>query len=92
MKEKSPLIALPWCCVVPIILSFLGLGSATMGRFLMKFLPLFIITSVTLIGYANYNVHFGSHKVAKSAKVWVGITTVISILLWIWSFNRMGLI
>ena len=92
MKEKIPLIALPWCCVLPVIISFFGLGSAAIGSFFMKFFPLFIIISIVMISYANYNVYFGSHKVAKRGKIGVGITTFIAILLWVWSFNRMGFI
>ena len=92
MKEKVPLFAVPWCCVLPVIISFFGLGSVAIGSFLMQLLPLFILISVVLMSYANYNVYFSSHKIAKHGKIWVGINTIIAILLWVWSFNRMGFI
>lgn len=91
MKEKIPIFALPWCCVVPIAVSFLGVGSATVANALRQFTPLFIALSVGLIGWSNYSVWLGGHR-TKRAKIWVGTTTTIALLLWVWSFNRMGLI
>ena len=93
VKEKLEnfihIFAVPWCCILPLALALFGLAGGTVGIFLSKFTPLFLIISIVLIGYANYNVWFGKFKTLKH-RIYVSLITIIAIVLWIWSFSRMG--
>ena len=95
VKEKLEnfihIFAVPWCCILPLALALFGLAGGTVGIFLSKFTPLFLIISIVLIGYANYNVWFGKFKTLKH-RIYVSLITIVAIALWIWSFLRMGLI
>ena len=83
------LFALPWCCILPIAVAVFGFAGGTLGIFLSKFTPYFLTISIALIGYSNYNVWFGKFR-SFQHRFWVVIITIISILAWLWSFNRMG--
>ena len=93
VKEKLRnfihIFAVPWCCILPLALAFFGLAGGTIGIFLSKFTPLFLTISIILIGYANYNVWFGRFKTLKH-RIYVSLITIVAIVLWIWSFSRMG--
>ena len=95
VKEKLEnfihIFAVPWCCILPLALALFGLAGGTVGIFLSKFTPLFLIISIVLIGYANYNVWFGKFKTLKH-RIYVSLITIVAIVLWIWAFLRMGLI
>ena len=89
-SDYMQFLAVPWCCIFPIAAAFFGLAGGAFGIFLSKLTPLFFILSVLLIGYANYNVWFGSYRTVNH-RIHVSIITLISIALWIWSiFFRMG--
>ena len=93
-KKKSfvnyvQIFAVPWCCILPIAVAVFGLAGGGLGIFLSRFTPLFLALSVLLIGFANYNVWFGSYKTVNH-RIYVSLITLISIALWIWSFSRMG--
>ena len=94
VKEKLRnfihIFAVPWCCILPISAAFFGLAGGALGIFLSKLTPYFLILSVLLIGYANYNVWLGNYKTVKH-RIYVSVITLISIVLWIWSiFFVMG--
>ena len=91
IKNFIHIFAVPWCCILPLALALFGLAGGTVGIFLSKFTPLFLIISIVLIGYANYNVWFGKFKTLKH-RIYVSLITIVAIALWIWSFLRMGLI
>jgi len=89
LKNFIHIFAVPWCCILPLALVFFGLASGTAGIFLSKLTPLFLTISIILIGYANYNVWFGKFKTLKH-RIYVSLITIVAIVLWIWSFLRMG--
>ena len=93
-EEKSfvnfiHIFALPWCCILPITVAFFGLAGGALGAFLSKITPYFLIISIVLISYANYNVWVGDFKTIKH-RIYVSLITIVTIILWIWSFSRMG--
>lgn len=88
VKEKLRnfihIFAVPWCCILPIALAVFGLAGGTVGIFLLKFTPFFLIISIALIGYANYNVWFGGFTSIQH-RVWVVLITILAVLAWLWS-------
>jgi len=82
-KKYLHIFALPWCCVIPIGLAFLGFTGGALGTFLSKFTPYFLVLSILLISYANYTVWF-VHG-AKRSRIWVIVITIFAILAWLWS-------
>lgn len=80
---------MPWCCIIPVALSLLGVASPALARGLMNITIPLLLLSVFFIGYANYWVYSGKCRRRRN-KILVLISTVISILLWLWSFSRMG--
>ena len=88
-KNYFHIFALPWCCILPIAVAFFGLAGGALGSFLSKFTPYLLIISILLITYANYNVWVGSFKTTKH-RIYVSLITIFAIILWIWSFSRMG--
>lgn len=88
-KNYFSVLALPWCCILPILVALFGLTSGTLGIYLSNLTPYFLIISILLITYSNYNVWFGKFKTINH-RIYVSLITIISILLWIWSFSRMG--
>lgn len=82
-------LALPWCCVIPILFSLLGLSSIVSGAFLMRITPILLVISIGFLGYANYWVYSGKCKLRRN-KIIVQISTIFAILLWALSFFRMG--
>jgi len=94
IKKKSfrnfiHIFALPWCCIFPIAVAFFGLAGGAIGVFLSRFTPFFLAISIILISYANYNVWFGRFRSIQH-RIYVSVITLISIILWLWSFYRMG--
>ena len=90
-KKKSfvnfiHIFALPWCCIFPIAVAFFGLAGGTLGTFLSRFTPFFLIISITLISYANYNVWFGKFRSVQH-RIWVVLITILTILAWLWSIT-----
>jgi len=83
-KNYFHVFALPWCCVLPIGVAFFGLAGGALGAFLSQLTPVFLVLSIILIGYANYNVWVLKHGPIQT-RVWVILITVFSILLWLWS-------
>lgn len=57
-------IAITSCCLLPLALLSLGLSGAWVGSFavLTPFKPLFIVSTVALLGYGHYLVYFSSRK------------------------------
>jgi len=84
LKNYFSIIAVPWCCILPIGVALFGLAGGALGTFLSKLTPYFLVISITLIGYSNYNVWFGDFKTLKHG-IYVTIITLIAIILWTWS-------
>jgi len=88
VKEKLRnfihIFAVPWCCILPLALAVFGLAGGTLGVFLSKFTPFFLIISIALISYANYNVWFGKFTSIQH-RVWVSLITILAVLAWLWS-------
>ena len=82
--EFIHVFAVPWCCILPIALAIFGLAGGTVGIFLSRFTPFFLIISIILIGYANYNVWFGGFRSIQH-RVWVVLITILAVLAWLWS-------
>ena len=78
------MFALPWCCIFPIAVAALGLAGGTIGVLLSQFTQYFLVISIALIGYSNYNVWFGRFRSTRH-KVWVSLITGFSIVAWLWS-------
>lgn len=57
------------CCLLPLVLLSLGLGGAWMGSLavMTPFKPIFILATVTLLGYGHYLVYFASKKVCAES-------------------------
>ncbi len=90
-KKRSfySFFALPWCCIVPISISWLGAGSAFLATLLRPITPFLLAASIILIGYSHYRTWTKSHR-SKKQIVWLSISTIIAITLWSWSIFVMG--
>lgn len=84
-----PLVGLPWCCVIPIALSGIGVISPGLNKFLMDLTPVFLPISIALLGGANWWVWSGRCKLRRN-RIIVTASTILAVFLWIWTFTRMG--
>ena len=75
---------MPWCCVLPAVLSFVSLGSAAAARVaLMKLmLPLFVVSLAFLL-YAHFRV-WVRREGRPAAKIVLLVNTVLVALLSAW--------
>lgn len=89
LKTYLGFLALPWCCVIPVLFSLLGLSSIISGAVLMSITPILLVISIGFLGYANYWIYSGKCMIKRN-KIIVQISTIVAILLWTWSFFRMG--
>lgn len=87
MNEKTSgifsfVFAVPWCCVIPAGLAFMGLaGSAALKITLMEYAPVMLGLSTLFLGRANYLVHVKKQgNRASRGMVWV--FTLAAIALW----------
>ena len=78
------LFSIPWCCVLPAVLSFLSLGGAAAARIAVGsvLLPLFAL-SIGFLGYAHYRAWI-LRQGRLSAKLILIVNTVLVLLLWAW--------
>ncbi len=86
--KRSPLyslVALPWCCIIPVAFSWLGVGSAALGIFLRPLTFPLLAISIALLGYSNYRVwRFKWHR-TRAHIFWMAASMIISATLWGWS-------
>lgn len=77
-------LALPWCCLVPAGLSFLGLTSAGFVRAaIVPVRPYLLTVAVGLMGWAHYLVWVRRQGTRWSRWVVVG-TTLVAAGTWLW--------
>lgn len=56
------LASIPWCCVVPAVLSMLGLGGAVAARLAAwRLNPLFLAMTFIFLGRAHYLLYWKGH-------------------------------
>ena len=85
----SGLVSLPWCCIVPGILSLVGLGSVGLARVVAgQLMPFFLIIGALLLGRAYYLLYV-KHEGNRFSRVttWVSTTLVIGVSIqrfWPW--------
>ncbi len=49
------LLSVPWCCVLPAVLSIISVGGAAAARLAIgRLIPLLFAFSVVLLGYAHF--------------------------------------
>ena len=85
------LVALPWCCIVPVFVSWLGTGSALLATmFAPLTLPL-LATSFILLGYSHYRVWVKGHR-SRPQVFWLTVSTLLSVSFWSWSLLVMGVL
>ena len=88
-RQLYPLVALPWCCIVPIFFAWLGTGSALFATILSPLTQPLLATSAILLGYSHYRVWVRGHR-SRPQLFWLTITTILSISFWTWSIVVMG--
>jgi len=78
----SAVLAVPWCCVLPAVLSTLALGSAAAARqVVVPLMPGLFVVSLAFLGYAHYLawIRRAGHRTSR----WVlGVNTVLVAGLW----------
>ena len=79
---KSIFSSIPWCCVIPGVLSVLGLGGAFFARSVAsKLNPVFFFVSVFFIGRAHYLIY----RRGKGNRLSVALTWASTLLVaWLW--------
>lgn len=90
-KERSFLsfFFLPWCCIIPVTISWLGAGTAFLATLLQPITPFLFSGSVLLIGYSHFRTWTKEHR-SKQQVTWLVISTIIAAALWSWSIFVMG--
>ncbi|MCS4538725.1 MAG: hypothetical protein HYY67_07710 [Thaumarchaeota archaeon] len=86
-EKKSPLysmMTLPWCCILPVAISWFGVGSAFLATFLRPLTVPLLGASAILLGYSHYKVWVQGHR-SSSQIFWLTISTILSLSLWSWS-------
>lgn len=79
--SPSVIFSIPWCCVLPAILSLAGLGSAVAARGLaLKLNPLFLFLSVVFLGRAHYLLYWKGHGNIWSRRLTWGATVLVAAL------------
>jgi len=78
------IIALPWCCILPLGISWLGVGSAFLAAILRPMTVPLLATSAVLLGFSHYKVWVQGHR-SKPQVFWLTISTTLSVSLWSWS-------
>ncbi len=80
---SSVAFAVPWCCVLPAVLSVFGLGgTAAMRLTLMRYTPFLLIFSVFFLGRANYLVHVRKQG-NRTSHLIVWLSTLVALVLWL---------
>lgn len=81
--SPSLVFSIPWCCVLPAVLSALGLGSAVAARWAAwKLNPIFLILAVLFLGRAHYLLYWKGRGNAWSRRLTWGATALV-LALWI---------
>jgi hypothetical protein len=85
----SVALAIPWCCVLPAVLSTLALGSAAAARqVVVPLMPALFLLSVAFLTYAHYLVWI--RRTGHRASRWIlGVNTVLVAGLWVPSPARL---
>ncbi|MFQ5998134.1 MAG: hypothetical protein ACE5KO_02405 [Candidatus Bathyarchaeia archaeon] len=78
------LVALPWCCVVPVAISWIGAGSAFVAALFAPFTLPLLGTSVLLLGYSHYRTWIRGNR-SRPQLFWLGFATALSVGFWSWS-------
>jgi len=80
----ATLFALPWCCIIPAVLSLMSFGFAALARlWLVRLAWLFLPISLGLLGRALWLVHWRKH--GNRAVRWITwVAAVLVIGLWIY--------
>ncbi len=75
----SGLSSLPWCCIVPGILSLVGLGSVGLARAVARqLMPLFLLVGVLFLGRAYYLLYV-KHEGNRFSRVTTWVSTALLI-------------
>jgi len=78
----SAVLAVPWCCVLPAVLSTLALGSAAAARqVVVPLMPALFLLSLAFLAYAHYLVWI--RRTGRRTSRWIlGVNTVLVTGLW----------
>ncbi len=78
----SAVLAVPWCCVLPALLSTLALGSAAAARqAVVPLMPWLFVGSLVFLGYAHYLVWI--LDTGRRTSRWIlGVNTALVAALW----------
>ena len=76
------LFALPWCCIIPGILSLLGLAGVAMARTVTEGLvPYLLVASVLFLGRAHYLLYIKHHG-NRTSHIVTWAATLLALTLW----------
>lgn len=87
MKERPTgmmalLLSVPWCCLLPAVLSTVSVGGATLARLAIgPLIPFLFAFSILLLGYAHFRawIRREGHRTARLVLL---ANTVLVALLW----------
>ncbi len=83
-SQLYSLFTLPWCCIVPVLVSWLSAGSAFLATLLRPLMLPLLTASILLLSYSHYTVWVKGHR-SHPQIFWLSLSTSLSIGLWIWS-------
>ena len=90
---SAVITSLPWCCILPALLSVIGLagfGAAVVHVFAGPAKYVLLGLSVLFLARAHYLASWRGHGPWWS-KTAVWVSTVAVVLLWLYQFGAMGL-
>lgn len=76
------LLSVPWCCVLPAVLSSISVGGAAAARLAIgPLLPFLFAFSILLLGYAHFRAWI-RREGHRTARLVLMANTVLVALLW----------
>ena len=76
------IFALPWCCIIPAVLSVLGLAGVAVAREVTGALvPYLLAISVLFLGRAHYLLYIRHHG-NRVSHIVTWVSTVLALALW----------